>query len=185
MASGKWVRTASLNHKVEAVTKKDIEAHTERILALNHPGVVKVLVVGNAASGKTSLIEQFAQDRVPAQQVPSTHTVDFLCKTVSFRGEDIQLRVYDSPGASSFAPEGDMAWSQYYAGMHVVLICFDISRRESFESVPHWLTQVATCGGQRDSASTVVPLLVGTKCDVPKCNREVRSCHRYILFRNW
>eukprot|EP01051_Picozoa_sp_SAG22_P009846 SAG22_NODE_851_length_6849_cov_37.382519_2_plen_240_part_00 len=152
-------------------TPEEIEAQRSKLLARTHPPVVKVLLVGDKGVGKTSIIHRFV-DGAYRGIIPSTFSVEFVCKTTAFQGEDVQLRIYDSPGASVFAPLAEASWSHYFAGMHAVAVCFDVSKRSSFDSVPHWLAQAVLHSGTERAAAThrgmapTVSILVGTKCDV-------------------
>ena len=152
-------------------TPKEIETQRLKLLAKVHPAVVKLMLVGDTNTGKTAVIERFLHG-THRDQLPPTCSVDFACKNTQFQGEDVQLRIYDSPGTTSFAPQEDASWAHYLAGMHAVLVCFEVSRRSSFASVPRWLAQVKRQGSAERAAPThlklaaTVCILVGTKCDV-------------------
>jgi len=134
---------------------------------------VKVVILGDSAVGKTSLLKYFVEGAVPPSSVPTTIGVDFrskLCtRLVDGKDEQVQVQVWDTAGQERFRTITPM---MYKSGMSPngqtlsmgIVICYDVTNRETFdESVAFWLTQM-----REHAAANVVTCLVGNKVDLAK-----------------
>ena len=96
---------------------------------------LKIVVVGDPAVGKTSLIRRFADDKF---EDAYTHTIgaDFNVKVVEFpeSKKNAVLTVWDIGGQERF----DIIRGYYYEGSHAGLIVFDLTNKESLEHVSNW-----------------------------------------------
>lgn len=74
-------------------------------------------------------------------------------------GKRVKTTVWDTAGQERFRT----LTSSYYRGAHGILLVYDVSRRETFDALNQWLSEVAvyTPNDGRD----VVKLLVGNKVD--------------------
>ena len=57
----------------------------------------KVLLVGDASVGKTSLMTRFCKDEF-TESLISTIGLDFSARTVRVQGKDVRLQVWDTAG---------------------------------------------------------------------------------------
>ncbi|KAG7279093.1 hypothetical protein CRUP_004036 [Coryphaenoides rupestris] len=89
----------------------------------------KVVVVGDTRCGKTALLHVFAKDCYPQNYVPTV----FENYTASFEidKQRIELNMWDTSGSSYYDTVRPLAFPDSDA----VLICFDISRPETLDSV--------------------------------------------------
>ncbi|XP_024242721.1 rho-related GTP-binding protein RhoN isoform X2 [Oncorhynchus tshawytscha] len=89
----------------------------------------KIVVVGDTQCGKTALLHVFAKDSYPENYVPTV----FENYTASFEIEKqrIELNMWDTSGSSYYNNVRPLA----YPDADAVLICFDISRPETLDSV--------------------------------------------------
>jgi small GTP-binding protein len=55
----------------------------------------KIVLIGEAGTGKTCLVRRFCQGVFPVGQA-ATIGVDFLIKTVEINGEKIKLQIWDT-----------------------------------------------------------------------------------------
>ncbi|XP_033266946.1 rho-related GTP-binding protein RhoN isoform X2 [Orcinus orca] len=92
-------------------------------------GRCKIVVVGDAECGKTALLQVFAKDAYPGSYVPTV----FENYTASFEIDKrrIELNMWDTSGSSYYDNVRPLA----YPDSDAVLICFDISRPETLDSV--------------------------------------------------
>ncbi|XP_017210078.1 rho-related GTP-binding protein RhoN isoform X1 [Danio rerio] len=89
----------------------------------------KVVVVGDTQCGKTALLHVFAKDNYPENYVPTV----FENYTASFEIDKhrIELNMWDTSGSSYYDNVRPLA----YPDCDAVLICFDISRPETLDSI--------------------------------------------------
>lgn len=89
----------------------------------------KIVVVGDSQCGKTALLHVFAKDCFPENYVPTVfenYTASFEIDT-----QRIELSLWDTSGS----PYYDNVRPLSYPDSDAVLICFDVSRPETLDSV--------------------------------------------------
>lgn len=132
--------------------------------AVDH--VFKLLLIGDSSVGKSSILLQFTDD-VFDDNLTSTIGVDFKVKIIDVvqadrRVKRVKATIWDTAGQERFRT----LTSSYYRGAQGIILVYDVSRKETFESLPMWLQEVEqfAMGGGRE----VVKLLVGNKIDKPR-----------------
>jgi Ras-related protein Rab-1A len=120
---------------------------------------LKILVVGDAKVGKSSLWSQFRNGSFAAQYVP-TIGVDFELKSFRLGGYKIKVQCWDTAGDERFR---SIVQQYLTRGVHGVIVVYDITDAKTFESTEMWLAKVVQyCSTE---ASTPM-LLVGNKIDL-------------------
>jgi len=102
---------------------------------IEHP--VKVLIVGNGAVGKSSMIQRYCKG-VFTQEYKKTIGVDFLEKKLQVGGEDLRLMIWDTAGQEEF----DSMTKAYYRDAEACVVAFSTIDRASFEAVKSWIGKV-------------------------------------------
>eukprot|EP00055_Hartaetosiga_balthica_P009966 m.41035 g.41035 ORF g.41035 m.41035 type:complete len:225 (+) comp6972_c1_seq1:162-836(+) len=102
---------------------------------LEHP--VKVLIVGNGAVGKSSMIQRYCKG-IFTQEYKKTIGVDFLEKKLSVDGEELRLMIWDTAGQEEF----DSLTKTYYRDAEACVVAFSTIDRASFENVESWISKV-------------------------------------------
>jgi len=122
----------------------------------------KFLVIGSAGTGKSCLLHQFIESRFKDD---SSHTigVEFGSKVVPVGGKTVKLQIWDTAGQERFRS----VTRSYYRGAAGALLVYDITSRETFNSLANWLTDARTL-----ASPAIVILLVGNKKDLEE-EREV------------
>ena len=118
--------------------------------------IFKVLLIGNASVGKTSLMMRFADDMFNEAHRP-TIGVDFKIKTIEAEGKTVKLQVWDTAGQDRFKT----ITTSYYRGAHGVAVVYDITDRDSFQKVSEWLSDVDEHCGENTQR-----ILIGNKNDL-------------------
>ncbi|XP_013050912.3 ras-related protein Rab-42 [Anser cygnoides] len=115
----------------------------------------RVIVLGDAAVGKSSLLRCYAEG--PGGAVPCpTVGVDFYSCTVPLPpAGKAKLQLWDTAGQERFRS----ITRSFYRSAAGVLLVFDLTNRASFERVPEWYREAA---GDRAAAF----VLVGHKSDL-------------------
>eukprot|EP00818_Percolomonas_sp_WS_P010969 CAMPEP_0117438854 /NCGR_PEP_ID=MMETSP0759-20121206/2269_1 /TAXON_ID=63605 /ORGANISM="Percolomonas cosmopolitus, Strain WS" /LENGTH=174 /DNA_ID=CAMNT_0005230561 /DNA_START=158 /DNA_END=682 /DNA_ORIENTATION=+ len=91
--------------------------------------------------------------------------VDFSFKPVRINGERLLLQIWDTAGQDSFRT----LTKRYWAGADIVIIVFDLTRRETFDSVTSWLKEAREV---LHNWKELQFALIGNKCDLDD-EREV------------
>ncbi len=122
----------------------------------------KILLVGNSSVGKSSLFLRFVDDIWNETFVP-TIGVDFKIKTIEVEKKNVKLQIWDTAGEERFRT----IISSYYKGAHGILLMFDVTDYDSFESLENWLIEI-----EKNANKSVIKLLIGNKIDLEE-NRKV------------
>ncbi len=114
--------------------------------------VFKILLVGDSGVGKSSLLLRFATGDFEEDQ-QATIGVDFKSRIVDVGGKRVKLTVWDTAGQERFRT----LTSSYYRGAHGIVYVFDVTRRETFESLGEiWMHEVSMYSTIEDSIKMVV-----------------------------
>mmetsp|Transcript_29753 Transcript_29753/g.81715 ORF Transcript_29753/g.81715 Transcript_29753/m.81715 type:complete len:209 (+) Transcript_29753:52-678(+) len=128
----------------------------------NFDHIFKVLLIGDAGVGKSSLLLRFTDDSFE-EHMASTIGVDFKVKTIVVGGKTAKLTIWDTAGQERFRT----LTSSYYRGCHGIILVFDVNERETFDHLQQWLEELDLYATTQHTAK----LLVGNKIDLQQ--REV------------
>lgn len=123
----------------------------------------KIILIGDSNVGKTCLVQSFKSGLFSERQ-QNTIGVDFTVRTLSIDGRRVKMQVWDTAGQERFRT----ITQSYYRSAHGAMITYDISRRDTFDSVERWLHEL-----QRFGAANLVTALIGNKRDL-EAERQVQ-----------
>ncbi|XP_047244467.1 ras-related protein Rab-19 [Girardinichthys multiradiatus] len=126
----------------------------------------KIILVGDSDVGKTCMVQRF-KSGIFIEKQQNTIGVDFTVRTLNIDGKKVKMQIWDTAGQERFRT----ITQSYYRSAHGAMVAYDISRRSTFESVPHWIREVEQYG-----AASVVVILVGNKSDL--------HAQRQVLFED-
>ncbi|XP_076143618.1 ras-related protein Rab-28 isoform X2 [Alosa pseudoharengus] len=136
---------------------------------------LKIVVIGDGASGKTSLATRFAQEAF-GKQYKQTIGLDFFLKRITLPGNlNVTLQVWDIGGQTI----GGKMLDKYIYGAQGVLLVYDITNYQSFENLEDWFGMVKK--GSEEADVQPVVALVGNKTDLEhmrtvKVDKHQRFC---------
>lgn len=117
----------------------------------------KVILVGDASVGKTSLLQRFINNKFKFEY-NCTIGVDYNVKSLKLNDETtVDLQLWDTCGQERFRT----ITRQYYRDSNGCIIIFDLSKQESFKNLELWTEDVRNFG-----SSDIQILLVGNKSDL-------------------
>lgn len=82
----------------------------------------KLVIVGDGACGKTSLLTVFKKGEFPTEHIPTVFETDVA--TLMVDEEEIELTLWDTAGQEEY----DKLRPLSYPSSDVVLICFSVDR---------------------------------------------------------
>ncbi|KAK4485009.1 hypothetical protein RD792_007617 [Penstemon davidsonii] len=124
----------------------------------------KIVLIVDSAVGKSNLLARFARDEFYPNS-KSTIGVEFQTQKIDIKGKEVKAQIWDTAGQERFRA----VTSAYYRGAVGALVVYDVSRRQTFDSIGRWLNELQTY-----SDMNVVTILVGNKSDL-KDAREVTT----------
>ncbi|CAG5110103.1 Oidioi.mRNA.OKI2018_I69.chr2.g4542.t1.cds [Oikopleura dioica] len=119
--------------------------------------LAKVIVIGDAGVGKTSLVMRYTQD-VFDLDYKATIGVDFEVEKFDILGIPFTLQMWDTAGSERFQAIA----ASYYRGAAAVVICFDYSKIQTLQTVRKWLDNAIS----ENPTQKFCLFLVGTKADL-------------------
>ncbi|XP_028931122.1 ras-related protein Rab-19 [Ornithorhynchus anatinus] len=126
----------------------------------------KVILIGDSNVGKTCVVHRFISGLYTEKQ-QNTIGVDFTVRSLDIQGKKVKIQVWDTAGQERFRT----ITQSYYRSAHAAIIAYDLTRRSTFESIPHWIHEMEKYG-----AANLVLMLIGNKCDL--------SEKRQVLFED-
>jgi small GTP-binding protein len=124
--------------------------------------VQKVVLMGNAGVGKTSLFQSVSRPSEAATDTTSTMGVDFVY--VPFK--DIRLQLWDTAGQERFLS----ITKAYVRGADCCIFVFDVTDRASFQRLSRLLSDVME---SKSSDAQMKFVMVGNKVDLPPHLRQI------------
>jgi small GTP-binding protein len=119
------------------------------------PPALKVVVAGDGAVGKTSLVRRYCEGKFETSRV-MTIGVDFQTKLVHLPAGLVKLSIWDMAGQDRFA----VMRAGFYRGSRAAALVFDLTTGESLSHLETW----------REEILKAVPnqkfVLVGNKVDL-------------------
>jgi Ras-related protein Rab-18 len=119
----------------------------------------KILLVGDTGVGKSSVLLRFTDDRYDDEQL-STIGVDLKVKYLDVRNKRIKCTIWDTAGQERFRT----LTASYYRGSQATILVYDVTRKETFDSLQHWYDEIT----HHTAQGKIVKILVGNKIDLEK-----------------
>ncbi|CAF4827900.1 unnamed protein product [Rotaria socialis] len=118
---------------------------------------IKIVILGDGSSGKTSISERFSKDSFH-RDYNQTLGIDYYLKRINLtRSYNVTLAVNDVGGQTL----GGAMLDKYIYGADIVLLVYDITNLQSFENLEDWYSTVLKyCAGRKP-----LFVLVGNKSE--------------------
>ncbi len=129
--------------------------------------IFKIIVIGDPAVGKTSLLTNFCGDKFNYEYIP-TVGVNITKEPITTKddmGKDItvNLMIWDIAGQPQFY----MLHRPYFNGADGMMLVYDITRSSSFSNINNWWSTSIKYG-----LSAIPRILIGNKIDL-KDDRKI------------
>jgi small GTP-binding protein len=123
--------------------------------ALNFDHAFKVLILGDPAVGKSSLVRRFVHGKFSADYL-MTIGMEPYSRYETIQNSRICYAIWDIAGADNFK----VMHRIYFQGAVGSLVAYDVTRRESFENVDKWVADA------RSAVPNQFIILLGNKIDL-------------------
>ncbi|KAJ1855460.1 GTP-binding protein of the rab/ypt [Coemansia sp. RSA 2703] len=117
----------------------------------------KVVLLGESAVGKSSIVTRFARNQFD-QHKESTIGASFMTKEVPIDENNVaNLHIWDTAGQERYKSLAPM----YYRNAAAAVVVYDITQTESFAKAKSWVQEL-----QRQAEPSIVIVLAGNKTDL-------------------
>lgn len=117
---------------------------------------VKLVLLGEAAVGKSSLVLRFVNNDFQENKEPTIGAA-FLTQKCNLPSRTIKFEIWDTAGQERFASLAPM----YYRNAQSALVVYDLTKPTSLIKAKHWVAEL-----QRQASPGIVIALVGNKLDL-------------------
>ena len=130
--------------------------------------ILKIVMLGDCAVGKTSLIQQYSRKELQQEYKP-TIGADFHSKKVEVKDEEgenksVTLQIWDTAGQECFKAIN----RGYYRDADAAIIVHDLGNESSInEGANYWLEELSKARGSKDINNNYCIALCGNKSDLP------------------
>ena len=135
--------------------------------------VYKVLILGDATVGKTSILLRYIDNKFETDSL-STLGVDVKYKYVTLNNKKIRMNIWDTAGQDRFKTIA----KNYYKGANAVIFVFDVNHKNTIEKIKFWINSV-----KDNSSKDIIEIIVGNKIDI-EGKREVTKEQMKSLGQN-
>jgi small GTP-binding protein len=120
--------------------------------------LIKLLIIGESAVGKSCLLLRFAENKF-TESFLTTIGIDFKVRHVEINDTKVKLQIWDTAGQEKFRT----ITKAYYRGAHGILLVYDVTSAESFNQTRQWMRSI-----QENMTEAVSIVFVGNKCDMER-----------------
>ena len=131
-------------------------------MSIKEDVILKILVLGDSAVGKTSLSLQYVDNYFPESYI-STIGVEYKNKPVKLNNTNILLQIWDTCGQERYKSLS----KTFMKGADGILFIYDISNKQTFDHIKDWIME------SQSSNNEFKKIIVGNKIDLPPERRKV------------
>ena len=137
------------------ILKKGSESST---LNISYDFLFKVSLIGDSATGKTSIITRFI-DEVFKEETSTTIGVDFKIVSLDL-GENTyaKMQIWDTCGSERFKS----ITASFLKSCSAFILVFDLNRKNTFKSIENWIKTI------NENTKPKFLILIGNKCDLKR-----------------
>ena len=136
---------------------------------------IKIIFLGDQGTGKSSILNRFVNDKFD-DKYQATVGLDFNSKIVKIDNQDVRLILFDTAGQEKFKSLIQM----YTRDAQIIILVYDITRKESFESIPEWVNGLTNV-----KKEDVIFCLVGNKIYLPEKAVDTEEAKKYAENNNY
>ncbi|MBW0517501.1 hypothetical protein O181_057216 [Austropuccinia psidii MF-1] len=123
---------------------------------------VKLVLLGEAAVGKSSVVLRFVQNDFQENKEPTIGAA-FLTQKCRLEDKVIKFEIWDTAGQERFHSLAPM----YYRNAQAAVVAYDVTKSSSLEKAKTWVKEL-----QRQGNQNIVIALIGNKIDLVQSNSD-------------
>lgn len=131
--------------------------------------VLKIILVGDSAVGKTCLVLRWAGEEF-REHFLSTIGIDFKTRQFTVGSKLYKLQLWDTAGQERYRT----IRKSFYRGAKGIVLVYDITNEQSFANIKKWMADITEYCSASAQYGTPKLMLVGNKNDL-EANRRVSS----------
>ena len=116
----------------------------------------KLVIIGDSYVGKTNIMSKYLNNEFHDDS-KATVGVEFGSKLFNMEGHKIKTQIWDTAGQERYKS----ITNAYYKGALGALVVYDITRKETFNSVDRWISDLTAVADKKISI-----LVIGNKSDL-------------------
>ena len=125
---------------------------------------IKVVLVGEASVGKTSIIQRFIDNHF-SENNSSTIGLSYVSKKLTIDKKNFRLDIWDTAGQERYRALTKV----FFVDSQICILVFDITKKQTFEDIKNfWIKELENVS----SSNNIILGLVGNKCDLSD-NEEI------------
>lgn len=117
---------------------------------------IKLVLLGEAAVGKSSIVLRFVSNDFAENKEPTIGAA-FLTQRVTINEHTVKFEIWDTAGQERFASLAPM----YYRNAQAALVVYDVTKPQSFIKARHWVKEL-----HEQASKDIIIALVGNKIDM-------------------
>ncbi|KAF8707521.1 Ras of Complex, Roc, domain of DAPkinase, partial [Rhizoctonia solani] len=129
---------------------------TESAGANDKPIQVKLVLLGESAVGKSSIVMRFVNDEFQANKEPTIGAA-FLTQKCRLEDRVLRYEIWDTAGQERFHSLAPM----YYRNAQAAVVVYDVTKEATLEKAKTWVKEL-----QRQASPNIVIALAGNKVDL-------------------
>ncbi|KAG0672171.1 Vacuolar protein sorting-associated protein 21 [Maudiozyma exigua] len=129
---------------------------------------IKLVLLGEAAVGKSSIVLRFVSNDFSENKEPTIGAA-FLTQRVNINDHTVKFEIWDTAGQERFASLAPM----YYRNAQAALVVYDVTKPQSFIKARHWVKEL-----HEQASKNIIIALVGNKIDILEDNENERKVAR-------
>ena len=131
---------------------------------------LKFVVAGDGAVGKSCLLISYTTNAFPGEYVPTVF--DNYSANIMYNGKPINVALFDTAGQEDY----DRLRPLSYPQTDVFLLCYDVSRKSSFENIiTKWIPEIV------HHCPNTPYIVVGLKSDLRSAQNDKLVC--YLIYK--
>ena len=118
--------------------------------------MLKVVIIGDSSVGKTNIMTKYLKNEFH-EDSKATVGVEFGTKVFSIENHTIKAQIWDTAGQERYKS----ITNAYYKGAKGAFVVYDITRKETFNSIDKWITDLRASADKKINI-----ILIGNKSDM-------------------